>query len=1040
MSCAERKLPFVALADALAELRAAAARIGRLRGARAEESLYGDFQAFLSRAAAELGAMHISVVPQMTQGRLVPDYGLFRSDDHIGWVELKAPDKDLDGLRGHDAEQLARALEDLEAFVLTNGWAWRLYLTGRLEASAEFPQSALRDPQEAITDANLRSLGELLERVFSRAPSAIVTADEATRLMAFRARTVKRHVLEEMTAPPAILQGLYEEFEGLVYKSGREYSRDDFADAYAQTAVFGLLLARLSTGALLTLATAAAGIAAEQHPFLFRCLSIMTDHSLSGDLRVVLQEALTTINRIPPRIFQRRAGRDPLLYAYEDFFAVYDPDERAGRGVYYTPPYVVGYQVNGIERLLRDEFGFSGLTDPAVRFLDPATGTGTYLLGLLEQAQAEVADAGGAEDVELGEMIINRVRAFELMVGPYTVAHQRVSTFLQNEAVDISARLPIYLVDTLAEALAGTVQSRFGPLGEEIAHEREAAEHVKSSEPILVVLGNPPYDRIRRDQLGDHWLLDRINDMIERTPKADRRQIHPIYDFYVAFWRWALWLVAERTGELAGRGIVSYITNRSWLVGRTFGGMRALFTERCRTLYVLDLGGDLRTSGTRATDQNVFDIGVGVAIVFAVVDATNDEPAAVYYRRQSGSRANKEAFLTQPFEPAGFELVERHDPIAPLIPVGWGVLDSSPSIDQLFAQHETGVQTSRDALVVGVRPDDLLLEGPGPLGGSIGEWSSLTEAERDEVFHTTTTHPSAPAGEPTSERITPYAYRPLDYRHIYNDPRFIHRPRPGLQRAFSRPNLALVTIERGFGAGPAAFPVNALPDLHVFRGFGGSRGIYPLYGEPSAPRRRSTPAADQLSLSDEIALARTLTDPVLEWARSVLDDPTPEDIFAYICAVLGAPAYVVEFEERGLIAERPRVPLTSDANLAREAVRIGCELVALWTLQAPILAEVRWAPGRTANQLGEATYDAATNAIAVAGRKLEGVTPAVWDYEVSGLRVLRRYFEDRAQHTSDAAMLDQVRRVVSAVRGIVEWEPALDELLKQMLAGELQAV
>src|SRR5205823_1440561 len=121
-----------------------------------------------------------------------------------------------------------------------------------------------------------------------------------------------------------------------------------------------------------------------------------------------------------------------------------------------------------------------------------------------------------------------RVRAFELMIGPYTVAHQRVATWLQDAGANVGTRLPILLVDTLAEVLAGGVQSRFGPLGDEIAHEREAAEHVKSTEPILVVVGNPPYDRIKRDQLGDHWLLDRIQDMVERTPQRDRGQVHPI--------------------------------------------------------------------------------------------------------------------------------------------------------------------------------------------------------------------------------------------------------------------------------------------------------------------------------------------------------------------------------------------------------------------------------------------------------------------------------------------------------------------------------
>jgi hypothetical protein len=1028
----------VPLSASLDQLRSAAAAIATVTGARAEQSLYGDFQTFLNASSEEL-RVAIRAVPQITTGRLVPDFGLYRETNHVGWVELKAPDKDLDSLRGHDQTQFERMREDLEAFVITNGLVWRLYVNGQLVAQATLQREALRDPSVELPDAAVADLEALLEAAYSRAPSVIANPDEATVLMAHRARALRRAVAEQMRGTPEpLLEGLYDEFNELVYKSGRAYSHTDFADAYAQTAVFGLLLARLETGAELALDTAATGIDAAQHPFLHRCLSIMTDAALAPDLRTLLQEAVTTVNRIPPRIFQRNGDRDPLLYAYENFFAAYDPTERASRGVYYTPPYVVSYQVEGVHALLRNSFGFSGLTDAGVRYLDPATGSGTYLLGLLERALELEEAGGGAADAAIAEMVQDRVRAFELMIGPYTVAHQRVSTFLRDERVMIGSRLPIYLVDTLAEALEGVEQSRFGPIGAVITQEREAAERVKTTEPILVVIGNPPYDRIRRAQIGDHWLLERIQDLIERTPAADRGQIHPIYDFYVAFWRWALWLVAERGLDgVRGRGIVAYITNRSWIIGKTFGGMRSVFTERCRAVYVLDLGGDLRTSGTRLHDQNVFDVGVGVAITFAVVDVDHAEPAEVYYQRIFGTRTEKEQHLRQSFDLQAFAPVERLELTDPFLPVDWDSLATSASVEDLFLEPETGVQTSRDSLVVGVRPDDLLTEAPAPLEGTIGTWSRLEGAERDEVFHTTTTHPVAPGGTPSRSYVTRYAYRPLDYRHLYNDPRFIHRPRPALQRAFRRPegNLALVTIERGFGPGPAAFPVDELPDLHVFRGFGGARGVYPLYGRAQVGRRA---VGAQLTIApEEHDLEVMLSAELLEWAANMLASPDPETVFAYLCAVLGAPAYVPLFEERGLIAGRPRVPLTLDPELAAEGARLGSMVIDFWTLRAEPHAAVRWAVGTTAAVMGDAARDEQEEALAVAGRRLEGITTAVWEFEVSGYPVLLRYCQARADQPTSGSSLDELRRVASAIRSLVELGPELDLLLERILAGDL---
>lgn len=118
--------------------------------------------------------------------------------------------------------------------------------------------------------------------------------------------------------------------------------------------IFGLLLALITGGAAVSMHTAPMQIGSTQHPFLARCLQLLTDPSLPPDLKGPLEETVTAINRIPPLLFQSPGQTEPILYAYEQFFAEYDPSQRAARGVYYTPPYVVSHQVAGIQRLLRD--------------------------------------------------------------------------------------------------------------------------------------------------------------------------------------------------------------------------------------------------------------------------------------------------------------------------------------------------------------------------------------------------------------------------------------------------------------------------------------------------------------------------------------------------------------------------------------------------------------------------------------------------------------------------------------------------------------
>lgn len=161
----------------------------------------------------------------------MPDYGVFRGGHIVGWVELKAPDKDLDNLRGHDLRQFGRALTSLEAFGLTNGWDWRYFEQGTLVCSVELPRDFLTNAASQPSDQRVSDLWTLLDRVLGRTPLPVASLDEAIRLMARRAQAVREAVDLEMRTPAPLVQALHDEFRGLVYASGRPYTRSDFADA-----------------------------------------------------------------------------------------------------------------------------------------------------------------------------------------------------------------------------------------------------------------------------------------------------------------------------------------------------------------------------------------------------------------------------------------------------------------------------------------------------------------------------------------------------------------------------------------------------------------------------------------------------------------------------------------------------------------------------------------------------------------------------------------------------------------------------------------
>jgi predicted helicase len=202
------------------------------------------------------------------------------------------------------------------------------------------------------------------------------------------------------------------------------------------------------------------------------------------------------IDRVPADALHSSGGADPWLYFYEDFLAAYDADLRKDAGAYYTPTAVVRAQVRLIDRLLVGKLQRRlGFAESTVITLDPAVGTGTYLLGVIDHAMRRVEQVLGRGAVpgyatDLG----HHIYGFEIMVGPYAVAQLRVSRSLMDHGATLPKDGPgVYLTDTLESPHAKPPQTPlfYKPLADQ--HQR--ALRVKDREPVIVCLGNPPYDR-----------------------------------------------------------------------------------------------------------------------------------------------------------------------------------------------------------------------------------------------------------------------------------------------------------------------------------------------------------------------------------------------------------------------------------------------------------------------------------------------------------------------------------------------------------------
>jgi predicted helicase len=327
---------------------------------------------------------------------------------------------------------------------------------------------------------------------------------------------------------------------------------------------------------------------------------------------------------------------------------------RKDRGVYYTPVEVVQIQVKLIAELLEKQFGSDySFVDPKVVTLDPAAGTGTYILAALHHGLDQIArDKGAGMRAAAATNAANNLYAFEILVGPYAVAHLRLTQQILAEGGQLPEdEVHVFLTDTLESP--HEIPPQLPLLYKELGEEHKRAQKVKAETTVLVCIGNPPYDR----QLIDSTQVDIekrkggwvrygdegqekagiLQDFIKPlTPLGLGLHAKSLYNDYVYFWRWALWKVFDK----AGPGIVSFITASSYLRGPGFSGMRQVMRQIFDELWIIDLEGD--NLGTRKS-ENVFSIQTPVAIAIGVRyhNPQPKIPAIVHYSKIEGTQIEK---------------------------------------------------------------------------------------------------------------------------------------------------------------------------------------------------------------------------------------------------------------------------------------------------------------------------------------------------------------------------------------------------------------
>lgn len=942
-----------------------------------------------------------------------------------GHIELKAPGMGGNANRYRDARNKAqwKKFQALPNLIYTDGSEWTLYRSGEQVASVRFRDDVTKCGPTAISDDDAARLERLLWVFLSWEPIVPTNPRALAELLAPLAKMIRDDVVDGLQDPESGLSQVARDWRTVLFPNADD---EQFADAYAQTLTYALLLARFH-GASDSDPTLAARALDSGHGLLAAALRVLADYRVRSEVGLGLEVLQRVVNALDLEALESKSP-DPWLYFYEDFLAAYDPRLRNNYGVYYTPPAVIGAQVRLVSEVLQARFGKElGFAEEGVTVLDPATGTGAYPLAIMQHALTKVEDAFGPGMRNVyASRLAEQLHAFEILVGPYAVAHLRLTQLVLQEGGELPFDgAHVYLTDTLDTPTVRDLE-KHGFMYRRLVKELNRAHRVKTDTRVVVGIGNPPYDRQSRTaedvergvELHGGWvrfgdaaeggdaqgiLRAFLDPVIEAGEGAHAKNL---YNLYVYFWRWIMWKVFEQTG---GPGIVSFITASSYLRGPAFLGMREHMRRTFDELWIIDLEGD--NLGARRT-ENVFAIQTPVAIAMGVRHGTPqpDVPATVRYTRITGTRAEKLRSLDAVQGLGDLEWQEcGTDWHAPFLPVRAGDYFQWPLLTDLLPWQHSGVQFKR-TWPIGETQDLLQRRWQAFMGVPGSDRAALFRETRDRKINREYSDPlsgqrlpaleTLPATAPTPP-VVRYAYRSFDRQWAIRDPRLGDYLRPQLWTTFSDEQVYLTSyLTEVLGLGPAAVAAAHPPDMHHFRGSFGAKHIVPLW-------------------RDAAATLPNIVIGLLEALEANYGEPVePVGFFAYVYALLATPDYVETYSEE-LTIPGPRIPITKDRHLFRRASELGRRLIGWHTYGERLCSAAPRGAARnivsvpmTATDYPEDfSYDPTTCTIQVGTGSFGPVPEAVWDYSVSGYQVVHNWLRSRMKAPSGrtSSPLDQIR-------------------------------
>ncbi|MDM7856908.1 type ISP restriction/modification enzyme [Thiopseudomonas acetoxidans] len=963
-----------------------------------------------------------------------PDFIIQRGELAVGHVEAKDLHIGLRNLKDANKAQQDRYRKALPNLIYTNCLDWDFYRNGELFASVTIADYLMGiQPNKD----QFGVLENLLRDFISQRPQSISSPEVLANMMAGKAQLIKDVFANTLNADDGSTSELYGHCQAFKQQLIHDISIADFADLYAETIAYGMFAARLHDDTPEDFSRQEAlHLLPKSNPFLRSLFGFIAGVDLDeriawviDDLAAVFQAA--DVKQIMQGFGELTGRQDPFLHFYETFLSAYNPDKRKSRGVWYTPEAVVNFIVRAVDEVLQTEFGLAdGLADTSkitidwdtdlndkkgqaitqkkdvhrVQILDPATGTGTFLAEVVKHIAPKIKSiAPSMWTPYIEQDLIPRLHGFELLMASYGMCHMKLDMILTELGYQPGSnppRLGVYLTNSLEEG-EREVQDLF--MAQWLTREAREASDIKRKNPIMCILGNPPYAGESSNK--GEWIMD-LMDAYKKEPggkqKLQERNPKWLNDDYVKFIRMSEHLISQN-----GEGVLGFITNHGYLDNPTFRGMRWHLMHSFDKIYLLDLHGNSKKKEVTPEgkpDTNVFDIQQGVSIIIAIKhkrDTGKKAPAKplaqVFHGDLWGRREDKyQALFDSSLASFDWQHIQPQEPQFAFIPRNYALEEQ---YQQGFAVHEfmpvnsVGIVTARDALTIDsdknhlwqrvqdfaqLPPEEARLKYK--LGKDVRDWQVAWAQDdvRDNL---------------DISKVVPIAYRPFDTRwtlYTGNSRGFLCYPRNDVMRHMLHDNLAMA-VSKQHKASDGFY--------HVIAHIGISESS--LTSNKTAEIGYSLPLytyamdAETQQLERQANFNSKLHRKLLRLAKHPeFGEPDELAIFDYIYAVLHCPAYRQTYAEF-LKYDFPRIPWPASPDEFWRLREQGSQLRQLHLMQPTAIGDTPYPLlGDGDNCIDKPRLQNSQIWINKT-QYFDQVPDGVWEFYIGGYQPAQKWLKDR---------------------------------------------